>query len=789
MSYGSPASAQGKCQNDQTFNFLGEKQQIEPELQPPDKSGLLDSTSDYVISTYALYWLKVLAQHVQHGHFKPGAVQIDRGQDVTFAKCGYRNSRTRRKYAYMVGPSGVATLIAYSDPPPAPHAPIYTLIDSPTKDNLRNDIQRNCSGDGDGSQAVPCPTNIQLSCLAYVLQQAPGPKYHVAYAKNQKSAMQQNLPPIVLLDKESDACITTEAANHESSLAVPYAVTQLDKAQANPIDITVNSLASGTSQSLTKVPGAENLIDCITAAEDTAAQKIGNHVQSWAFRPRLPRNVSMGVSNPDLLKVKERGQEFSEALVTALQDVEGQCFYVDDETQFTPYRATTETSSVKDFIDALKTVDQDTPSFAKDDKCTEDDVNCFLTDKYDTDDTQQNAHGRARGGGLFAPDTILKDGPLAGRTPAAAEGFQSKMPLVPAIIGRASPTTASSNMPDDPGAVGIIGTDGLPYKIDDAESTVMGELGSPSSGQGAALLARAGGPIGAMGGLRLNSNGKYYTIPCAGESVPQAPQHLCEQFDFGNQGTVEDRLDSCLKQAALVSNQGGERVVGISTDDLGKCTLAYTKDRRPVSQGHRAELIRAINLAKEGNANASGKEGTYFNAPLPSAGSSSSMKGLIVPNAAESPDLYSNAFGRSATIRSALGTTPENPIAPAQQPSDTPSLSVLSSLVDVAKHQVSTAASRLELASNKHKQLVRQVDARRKETGDSLQEKTAEALRAQIKQSDLLVRLANLETNTTRTSAMAEDAHLKMLTRSYAYFGWGALALVLAVGLVRTKAG
>ena len=827
MSPGTPAIAQGKAYSCKpppprsTFSLLGENQYITPAL--PGPSGLLDSTASYVIFSYALHWLKLLASQVQHGSsFHPTLIAISTKGDKALAmsapSCGRRPQSPH--LPFVVGPSGVATLV-HAPPAGGPQLSTqdasgnnpYKPIPAPKLVELRGQIQSHCSG----AEATRCPVLTQLNCLAYVLHTLKSPQLKLAY--NQTA-----LPPVVLYDATSPRCIpaAAAAAGNLSALGVPYAITNLTKAEATPLDVQVTGLLSATrGRPITNLQHphdqgcpSDSSKKCVTFQTCTARASLSARPEQpadWAWRPDPIAATAIADAATDAAR-PDAPSEGANELLRGAHKV-GQCYvipsgsrmqYVSESGTLTSLGpAETVGLSAKDFASQIAGIDTVPNDPAERPTCPSplpSDANCFLTGVISHVSQPKPVHGAT--GPVLAPPkastgpVLGATGPVVGATgpdeakrdfekqlgggteaftgPSDTTAGSQPLPL-PAFTGTVGqPVQPGEYLPDHPGAVGIVGTDGIAYNLSGSNTTMMEALGAAAPSMADVRLLHNGqfaSKQDAMKGLRVESNGSYYTIPCKGTKVTSTGL-LCETKPGGSD------FDACLSQAAHL----GSSVVGMSVGRDG-CTVAYKKAAAgDVIQKDRLELITGINLAQSGTSGDDGTSGTYLNAPLPSPVSNSHLQGLMSPHAsAGSGEIYNNAFGSSAHVRHSLSDpsgqaiTPPSPILPA--------------VIDQVQQQLEQRHTHLTQTVGVHQQNFNEVGERLSANEDALQAAAQRALRAQIEQSDLLVRMTNMETGSTRTSAMAEDAHLKMLTRSYAYFGWGALALVLAVGVVRAKAG
>ena len=291
---------------------------------------------------------------------------------------------------------------------------------------------------------------------------------------------------------------------------------------------------------------------------------------------------------------------------------------------------------------------------------------------------------------------------------------------------------------------------------------------------------------GPIDGLRVTSfaddsaNSTNYVMDCSGNKVSGSKLNCSSSRAVGRSSL--ERLQNCVGQSYQTHP---DNTVGLSVDS-DFCKIAYS-DGRPTDKD-RFALINAINRTRKSPASLGNgvqdqtNTGTYLNPPYPLP---SDLPTLLTP------DVYSlrgMPYSRPGVTETAKSLRPSAKRGKALSAPPTPAKDPLDSLIQQINPMVVEASSKLGESISKHRSNMDQLKQMTGRLESETQKQTLKALESQEKQSDYLIRLTNMETSATRTSAMAEDAHLKMLSRSYAYFGWGALALVLAVGVIRTKA-
>ena len=351
----------------------------------------------------------------------------------------------------------------------------------------------------------------------------------------------------------------------------------------------------------------------------------------------------------------------------------------------------------------------------------------------------------------------------------------------------------------NPGAAFFFGSDGKAYSVPEKNSKgadipgAFSRLYKPTEAarnemvelQSNGLEAGPDGR-GPIDGLRVTSfaddsaNSTNYVMDCSGNKVSGSKLNCSSSRAVGRSSL--ERLQNCVGQSYQTHP---DNTVGLSVDS-DFCKIAYS-DGRPTDKD-RFALINAINRTRKSPASLGNgvqdqtNTGTYLNPPYPLP---SDLPTLLTP------DVYSlrgMPYSRPGVTETAKSLRPSAKRGKALSAPPTPAKDPLDSLIQQINPMVVEASSKLGESISKHRSNMDQLKQMTGRLESETQKQTLKALESQEKQSDYLIRLTNMETSATRTSAMAEDAHLKMLSRSYAYFGWGALALVLAVGVIRTKA-
>lgn len=805
----SPASRQGEvCQKNKhpkAFALLGEDLE---KLDTPTPSKLVAHSSDYYIILHARELLLQLQKATKNTSYNVAACNIGDGS----------SSQPKR---YLVGADGFARPVCQSngeDPTPDGSLALYEPVEAPDIDTLRRLVQMKCSQ----ADAERC-LSVRYQCLAYALgktAESESVKHKLATLSSRPSSNSDRVEvpsaapdylPFVLYVSSGPCSVNPELAATLRYIGPARAITALSTPQSTMVDVGFEGL-TWSAVDIKQTSSQTTLDDCI----DQALPPPGK-VREWYWQPTTEDAVNISRMPLQTEAGGDMAQEFYKKIKS--EDFKGKCYVGDPSQSYRPMNsdaAGVEHLNINSNAPGRWQRVYGQPSLAHsavvdgqlDSACPNlRNLHCFGTrngkaPRPPPPPPPPPPSATATTPSVSSTQEAFSSAGLAESPPEvnAGGGARSGSSRSPALYGTIeSVETPPKQKSFNPGAAFFFGSDGKAYSVPEKNSKgadipgAFSRLHKPTKAVrnkmvelGSNGLEAGPDGIGPIDGLRVTSfadnsaNATNYVMDCSGNKVSGSELNCLSSRAQG--GSSLERLQNCVGKSYRAHP---DSTVGLSVDS-DFCNIAYS-DGRPTDDD-RFDLINAINRTRRPPASLGNgvqdrtNTGTYLNPPYPLPTDFPTLmtpdvyKVRGMPYSSPAETKIADSLRPSSKRRTTLSSPPTNGKDP------------LDALIKQITPIVDKASSTLSESISRHRSDMDQLKTMTGHLASETQKQTLKALESQKKQSDYLIRLTNMETSATRTSAMAEDAHLKMLTRSYAYFGWGALALVLAVGVVRSKA-